>query len=813
MRSTIGRLTDLDLKSRMTVMTAVPAVFLVVIGVGGFLLLDSTVAPWIGGAALVGLAATALVGQTIKTSIIETLTDLVDSTEKLADGQRALLANQPDPIEIWRPLESADTLVAPLAVALGTIKTNSKALWTSRLVGAEPTADDGTRAEDADRDGQLIEPVFDDGGLIPLESRIPDALAGGSDITEWSRPVPEMPVASESLESELAPWPDSEMPVASESLESESLESELAPWPDSEMPVASESLESELAPWPDSEMPVASESLESELAPWPDSEMPVASESLESELAPWPDSEMSESPESDVPATAIDEELADVLHQDWQAQVRRGVAAIVTNLARRLQTMLDRQVELVDQMELAEEDPQRLTSLFAVDHLAVRMRRSLESLLVLAEAEPWQATGAPVSIEDALQLAVGEIEHYDRVEIHPSDRALLAPGDARAVAHLCAELLDNATTHARSEAPTTASGRLVADGDASYYVIEIVDRGTGMAGDQLREANAVLADPPELDPSLGQSFGLVVVGRLAIRLGVTVRLVTTSSGSSPGSGQEPPVPGLQHLGSQGITAVISMPSSLLVPDIVAGRVDFDGPAPAAPPLPPSTARLSAVEDFAESPFDHAEHDGAENGEDEWERIPPVPPPPVPALDAETAAPQPAGLKLSRPISSSDDDRSPSRLEDALPTGWAFESGLAGLLEPDPGSAPDRMAPPPPPQPPTPPPPPVRPPSAEVSAFRPKPPLPPVPPQPPARISAGPPAPSSAGHDLDWAGSTDPAAVHDGERRSEEPSRPLEDVERDQRSADPSGQRLHPPTLPPMFPPMPLDHSRADEDEL
>jgi hypothetical protein len=560
---------------------------------------------------------------------------------------------------------------------------------------------------------------------------------------------------------------------------------------------------------------------ESDVSPWPDSVVPVVPVVPESDVSPWPDSELPVVPvvpESNGPATVVDEDPVGVPHQDWQAQVRRGVAAIVTNMARRLQTMLDRQVELVDQMELAEEDPHRLTSLFAVDHLAIRMGRTVESLLVLAEAEPRQAAGAPVSIENALQLAVGAIENYDRVEIHPSDQALLAPGDAHAVAHLCAELLENATTHSRSEAPTTVSGCFVDDDDTSHYVIEIVDRGGGMAADQLVEANAVLTHPPELDPSLGQSFGLVVVGRLARRLGVTVRLVTTSSGPHPGSGQEPTVPAPQYLGSQGITAVISMPSSLLVPDIFGGRVEFDGPASAAPPLPPSTARLSTVEDSAESSLDHAEPDEADDGELGWERIPPVPPPPVSVPDVETAAPQPAGLKLSRPISSNDDDRSPSRLEDALPTGRAFESGLAGLLEPDPGSPSDRMVPPPAPAPPVPPPPPpVRPPSAEVSTSPPEPPLPPFPPQPPTRIPARPsapsPAPSSVGHDPDWAVPAAPAPVHDRTGRSEDPSPPLEDVERDQRDADPSGQQLHPPTLPPMFPPMPLDHLRVDEDEL
>ncbi len=778
LRSIGGRLTDLDLKSRLTMMIAVPAVFLVAVGVGGLILLDSTVAPWIGAPALFGLAVTALVGRTIRTSIVDTLTDLADSTEKLADSQRALLANQHDPIEIWRPPESADRLVAPLSAALGTIKSNSKALWTGRPVGAGKAAD-GTGAEGTSRDDLLIEPGLEEVGLVPLESPIPDALAGGYDITE-------------SL------WPDSEMSVLPES--------DVPPWPDSEMSVLPEPVSQE---WPDSEMP------EPVSPEWPDPEMSV---SPASDVPPWPDSEMSVSSESVSPSNVVDEDPAGVLHQDWQAQVRRGVAAIVTNLARRLQTMVDRQVELVDQMEVAEEDPHRLTSLFAVDHLAVRMRRTLESLLVLADAEPRQATGAPVSIEDVLQLAVGEIENYDRVEIHPSDRALLAPGDARAVAHLCAELLENATKHSRSEAPTTVSGRLVDDGDAPYFVIEIVDRGTGMAGDQLLEANAVLADPPELDPSLGQSFGLVVVGRLARRLGITVRLATTSGGSSPGFGQQSTVPEEQSLRPQGITAVISMPSSLLVPDVVAGRAEFAGPASAGPPLPPSTARLATVEDLAESPFDHAEPGDAGDGDHEWGRIPPVPAPPVPAPDVETAAPQPVGLRLSRPIVGDDDARSPSRLEDALPTGLAFESGLAGLLEPDPGSTSHRIAPPPPP------PPPAWPPSAEVSASRPKPPPPPVPPQPPARIPARPSVPSPAsssaghdpdwaGHDPDWAGPGDPAAVHGGERRSEEPSRPLEDVEHGQRDADPSGQQLHPPTLPPMFPPMPLDHSRTDEDEL
>ncbi|MDH3301339.1 MAG: hypothetical protein OES24_12615 [Acidimicrobiia bacterium] len=226
------------------------------------------------------------------------------------------------------------------------------------------------------------------------------------------------------------------------------------------------------------------------------------------------------------------------IDRNQNASIRKGISNIVINLARRSQALLDRQVEYIDQLESTEEDPDRLEQMFKVDHLATRMRRNAESLLVLAEADPGRRRGGPVDVADVLRVAMGEIENYQHIDLTSIEPGQVTSAAAVDLAHMAAELMENATQFSPPEAPVEVSGRLV-DGQ---YLVSIIDHGVGMPDDQLIKANATLTDPPELGLAMGRSLGFVVIGRLAQRVGARVDLIRTAN--------------------SGITARIAVPTSV-----------------------------------------------------------------------------------------------------------------------------------------------------------------------------------------------------------------------------------------------------------
>lgn len=226
------------------------------------------------------------------------------------------------------------------------------------------------------------------------------------------------------------------------------------------------------------------------------------------------------------------------IDRNQNESIRKGISNIVINLARRSQALLDRQVEYIDQLENTEEDPDRLEQMFKVDHLATRMRRNAESLLVLAEADPGRRRGGPVDVADVLRVAMGEIENYQHIELTSVEPGQVTAAAAVDLAHMAAELMENATQFSPPDAPVEVSGRLV-DGQ---YVMAVVDHGMGMPDDQLATANATLDNPPELGLAMGRSLGFVVIGRLADRVGARVDLVKNAD--------------------SGITARIAVPTSV-----------------------------------------------------------------------------------------------------------------------------------------------------------------------------------------------------------------------------------------------------------
>ncbi|MER7888358.1 nitrate- and nitrite sensing domain-containing protein [Micromonospora sp. NPDC094482] len=249
-----------------------------------------------------------------------------------------------------------------------------------------------------------------------------------------------------------------------------------------------------------------------------------------------------------------------------QAALRASVATMFVNLARRSQILVDRLIGHLDRLERGEEDPDRLAELFQLDHLATRMRRNDENLLVLAGADSTRVQREPAALIDVLRAAQSEVEHYTRIEFGVIDRDIeVAAHAVNDLVHLVAELFDNATAFSPPDSQVMVEARRVGD-RASLYV---EDRGIGISGDQLHELNERLATPPQVDVAVSRMMGLVVVARLAARHGVRVEL-------RPGS-------------DRGTVADVTLPTSVLVPRALAGRAQGAPALPASAGGPPPTA--------------------------------------------------------------------------------------------------------------------------------------------------------------------------------------------------------------------------------
>src|SRR6266540_1462920 len=252
-----------------------------------------------------------------------------------------------------------------------------------------------------------------------------------------------------------------------------------------------------------------------------------------------------------------------------QAALRNSIGAMFLNLARRSQRLVDRQLELIDELERDEADPDALENLFKLDHLATRMRRNAEDLIVLSGAEPPRRWSEPVPLPQVVRGAVAEVEDYQRIELLPIDDVGAVGHAVADIIHLLAELLENAT----SFSPPGTSVRVAGQPAATGYVVEIEDRGLGMSDEELLDANQRLANPPVVDFAVSRMLGLFVVGRLAQRYGIRVQL--------------------RHSWYGGVTALVLLPSALLTWSGMEGHEgELPGPRPElVPPAPegrPST---------------------------------------------------------------------------------------------------------------------------------------------------------------------------------------------------------------------------------
>ncbi|WP_230885681.1 sensor histidine kinase [Streptomyces spinoverrucosus] len=230
-----------------------------------------------------------------------------------------------------------------------------------------------------------------------------------------------------------------------------------------------------------------------------------------------------------------------------QARLRRGLFAVLLNIARRNQALVHRQLKLVDTLERRTDDPDVLQELFRIDHLTTRMRRHAESLIILSGAVPGRRWRRPVPIADVVVAAVGEIEDYARVEVPPMERVGVAADAVADVVHLIAELVENATVFSPPHTRVTMRAGRARGG----FVLEIDDRGLGLDADGIEEAHRTIRRAEDFDPASHDRLGLYVVGRLAARHGIEVTLCRSPYG--------------------GTTAVV------LLPDAVLAAVDPERP--------------------------------------------------------------------------------------------------------------------------------------------------------------------------------------------------------------------------------------------
>ncbi|GAA2122571.1 nitrate- and nitrite sensing domain-containing protein [Actinomadura napierensis] len=250
-----------------------------------------------------------------------------------------------------------------------------------------------------------------------------------------------------------------------------------------------------------------------------------------------------------------------------QAELRAGVSRIFLNIARRNQSLLHRQLTMLDGLESrAEADD--LEALFRIDHLTTRMRRHAESLIILSGATPGRGWRRPVHITDVLRAAIAEIEDYTRAVVLTESEDGLVGSAVTDVVHLLAELLENAA----SFSPPNTEVRVMAERVGTGFVVEIEDRGLGVKPEALAGINRRLAEPPEFDLVDTDQLGLFVVARLAARHGIDVSLHRSPYG--------------------GVTAIVLMPHELVVP---ADRMndedlplDGDGPDTPAVEAPAGT---------------------------------------------------------------------------------------------------------------------------------------------------------------------------------------------------------------------------------
>ncbi len=259
-----------------------------------------------------------------------------------------------------------------------------------------------------------------------------------------------------------------------------------------------------------------------------------------------------------------------------QARLRVQVGHMFETLSRRSTSLIDQQLSLIERLESDEEDPKRLQSLFRLDHLAARMRRNSDSLLVLAGTSTRRGASGSVSVSDAVRAAVSEVENYERIDIGDTSDDQVLGSVGSDLIHLIAEVVDNALAYSPPTTRVTIRGARTPEGG---LLIEVADRGLGMPPRDLAALNDRLAHGGDITADTARRMGLFVVGSLAKRHGIAVRLRR--------NGDE----------TQGITVSVHLPATLLADSAVAPQRQIRAAAAAATEaeaVAPAATPVSAV---------------------------------------------------------------------------------------------------------------------------------------------------------------------------------------------------------------------------
>jgi signal transduction histidine kinase len=247
-----------------------------------------------------------------------------------------------------------------------------------------------------------------------------------------------------------------------------------------------------------------------------------------------------------------------------EARLRRGISEVFRNLARRSQSLLHRQLALLDAMERRANEPEALEDLFRIDHLTTRMRRHSEGLIILSGESPGRGWRNPVPFIDVLRAAVAEVEDYTRIRVTVGTPAALVGPAVADVIHMIAELVENATIYSPPNTPVRVHGDVVGRG----FAVEIEDRGLGISEEKMAEINNDFANPPLFDLSGSEQLGLFVAGQLAKRHDIRITLQGSPFG--------------------GTTAVVLLPKALVIDE----NADDNG-VPALPTTPERPIRLAS----------------------------------------------------------------------------------------------------------------------------------------------------------------------------------------------------------------------------
>jgi len=255
-----------------------------------------------------------------------------------------------------------------------------------------------------------------------------------------------------------------------------------------------------------------------------------------------------------------------------QMVTRRNVSMMFANVAQRTQSLVSRQLSLVDELERNEQNAQLLAKLYRLDHLSTRLGRNAKNLLVVAGARDGGRLAAPSSLATALRTALAEIEDYQRVHFGSVGEIMISSELVSDLVLVFAELLENATAFSPPESQVDVQSELFFDG---WCQVSIIDRGIGMRPDQLSEENRRLVERERLDIAPTSVLGLFVVGRLARRHGLDIRLSPTPGG--------------------GVTATVGIPSVLITPGTAAVEASSVVLPTPLPPIPRALAPAASIE--------------------------------------------------------------------------------------------------------------------------------------------------------------------------------------------------------------------------